>query len=189
MVALPAVSTEDIETRIRILVADQLGVDVHELAHDVSLIDDLAADSLDLAEIALAISGSLGVVLPGRLLDRIRTCGELVEATVAGMAARRECAEPWDPRIMVRVRITDAGAHEGWYLERALGLSPYAVETIAEDARHAGPGARVQLSLPASAEAEAIDWLDQRVAPLRRHGIEVDVRPARVTTALLARGA
>ena len=38
-----------LEPRVRCLVADTLGVGIDELAPDVSLTDELAADSLDLA--------------------------------------------------------------------------------------------------------------------------------------------
>jgi len=45
----------DLEGSIRTVVADRLGLGVDDLGHEVSLVDDLAADSLDLVEIALAI--------------------------------------------------------------------------------------------------------------------------------------
>ena len=38
--------SEFVEPRVRRVVADRLGVELEELAPDVSLIDDLAADSL-----------------------------------------------------------------------------------------------------------------------------------------------
>jgi acyl carrier protein len=43
----------------------------------------LAADSLELVEIALAIEGNLGLTLPHQFLDRVRTCGDLVDETLA----------------------------------------------------------------------------------------------------------
>src|SRR5262249_19768041 len=42
---------ESVELRIRRLVVEQLGVDAEELVPEVSLTDELAADSLDLAEL------------------------------------------------------------------------------------------------------------------------------------------
>ena len=43
-----------VEPRVRRVVAEQLGVNVEELTPEVSLTDDLAADSLDLLELTLA---------------------------------------------------------------------------------------------------------------------------------------
>src|SRR5262245_19304675 len=48
-------SAAGVEPRVRWLVAEQLGVGVDELAPEVSLTDDLAADSLDLAELVVVV--------------------------------------------------------------------------------------------------------------------------------------
>src|SRR5207237_10150885 len=58
--------SEFAEPRIRRLVADYLGVSADDLTPEVSLTDDLAADSLDLMELALVLEGELGLELPGR---------------------------------------------------------------------------------------------------------------------------
>ena len=72
-----------LEPRVRHLVADTLGVGVEELRPEVSLTDDLAADSLDLAELFARLETELGVVLGDRLVESLRTYGDLVRATVA----------------------------------------------------------------------------------------------------------
>src|SRR5439155_277716 len=73
----------EVEACIRGLLADHLGVDTEQITPEVSLVDDLAADSLDLVEIALSIEGNLRVILPHQFLDRVRTCGDLVDETLA----------------------------------------------------------------------------------------------------------
>ena len=129
-----------IEGRVQSLVAAHLGVDPSELAGDVSLTDDLAVDSLDLAEIAVAIEEALGVVLPRAFLDDVRTCAELVERTLREIARRRSgCETARVPAGALRARIVAAGKPPSWYLERTVALDPYAVETIADDVRYAGP--------------------------------------------------
>jgi len=50
-----------LEETVRRMVASQLGVTPEALAPDVSLTDDLAADSLDLVELTLALEEELGL--------------------------------------------------------------------------------------------------------------------------------
>ncbi|TMA38054.1 MAG: acyl carrier protein [Deltaproteobacteria bacterium] len=75
--------SEFAEPRIRRLVADYLGVSADELTPEVSLTDDLAADSLDLVELALALEGEFGIEVPERMIDEVRTYGDLVETAAA----------------------------------------------------------------------------------------------------------
>src|SRR5207244_2672657 len=91
-----------LEPRVRCLVADTLGVGIDELAPDVSLTDELAADSLDLAELAARLEAELGLVVPERVLAHLRTYGDLVRAAIAeqgpavaiARAARSESRRP-----------------------------------------------------------------------------------------------
>ena len=71
-----------LEQRVRRLAADHLGVDAHELAADLSHTDDQAADSLDLAELALGLEEEFAIRVPQRVLDHVRTYGELVRAVL-----------------------------------------------------------------------------------------------------------
>lgn len=74
---------------MRRLVSRHLGVGLEELGSDVSLRDDLAADSLDLVELALALEATFAIAIPDRMLDRVRTYRDLVEAT--GFLVGRRC--------------------------------------------------------------------------------------------------
>jgi len=163
------------ETTIRDLVADQLAVDAGEFGRDVSLVDDLAADSLDLAEIAVAIEGELGVVLPRRFLDHVRTFGDLIDATLslarAGRARRGE-----EPPVPLRAHILPAGTSPSWTVEHVLLLTPYAAETLSVDATRAGTGGRLELVLAADANEQTIAGVQSRFAALADRGVEVDVR-------------
>ena len=60
-----------LEPRVRCLVADTLGVGIDELAPDVSLTDELAADSLDLVELAARLEAELGLVVLDRVVERL----------------------------------------------------------------------------------------------------------------------
>jgi acyl carrier protein len=83
---------QQVEPRVRRLVAESLGVGPEELTPEVSLTDDLAADSLDLVELAVALEAELGADVPARLLQQVRTYGDLVQATLASL--RRPTAPP-----------------------------------------------------------------------------------------------
>src|SRR5204862_6434630 len=91
--------------RVQKVVAAQLGVGTEELTSDVSLSDDLAADSLDLVELGFAFEDELGINLPERELQGIRTYGDLLHAirlrdrerrvAEAGAEGSREPAFVW----------------------------------------------------------------------------------------------
>jgi acyl carrier protein len=165
MFPFTATNRSRVEARVCGLVAEHLGVDVEELRREVSLVEDLAADSLDLLEIGLAIEGALGVVLPRRVLDEVRTCGDLVDATLT--LTEREAPRP----VILRARITSAEDRAGWTIERALPLTPYAEETIAEDALGAGPGGRLELEVTGASDGRP----DRNVDPKR--DVSASIRP------------
>src|SRR5439155_21243911 len=72
-----------LEPRVRCLVADTLGGGSDELAPDVSLTDELAADSLDLAELAAPLEAELAAVVTDRVIEPLRTYSDLVRPAVA----------------------------------------------------------------------------------------------------------
>src|SRR2546428_2104470 len=80
-----------VEPRVRRVVAEQLGVSTEELTPDVSLIDDLAADSLDLLELTLALEAEFGIVISESTLERVRTYRDL-RATVHALLPQRHAA-------------------------------------------------------------------------------------------------
>ena len=95
-----------VEPRVRRLVAEHLGVAEEELSPELSLVDDLAADSLDFAELGRGGRGGARSRRSDGVLDGVRTYGDLVEAAIALARARLEsrgartsrwsrvCAEP-----------------------------------------------------------------------------------------------
>ena len=174
-VALPT-----IEARVFALVADLLGIDVDQLSREVSLVEDLAADSLDLAEIAVAIESALDVTLPQRFLARVRTCGELIDGAVAlARTGREPDAKGAEDEVPVRARVTPAGVPTPWTVERVLLLTPYAVETLTADALGAGVGARLELTVGAEASEETLARVRRQFSRLGERGVHLDVRGER----------
>src|SRR5262249_29841160 len=120
---------------LRELVAETLGIDVEELSPDVSLVDDLAADSLDFAELVIRVEAELGIRIPDAVVDRVRTYGDFVRA--AASAPRTPTAPAVEPKpVLLRARLVSPHGE----ILRAEAFTPYAAETIADDARGAGRG-------------------------------------------------
>jgi acyl carrier protein len=165
---------EHLEPRVRHLVAEHLGVRVETLVSRVSLREDLAADSLDLVGLAIALEGEFAIVVSEHILEDVRTYGDLVHATGALIRARCEAAERGaEPPQRIWARIVRAGESRGT-LERTGWLTPYIVDTIVEDALQAGPGARVDVTIAASAGDAAVR-AQRRFAALGKRGLLVTV--------------
>jgi len=182
---------EHVERRLRALVAEQLGVGEHELEANASLRDDLAVDSLDLVEVAVAIEEAWDVTLPDRLLAQVRTYGELASATI-DLVLRRHRKTPRHARpleaVSVRARILPPLGSTRAALERTEMLTPYTIESLGEDTLRAGPGAQLQLTLPAHCDDAAVHKVRDRFAWLGERQIEVRVARARVPAQLDVQG-
>ena len=59
---------EPLDSRIRTIVSEQLGVAAEEVTSDASIIDDLGADSLDVVELVMALEESFDIEVPGARL-------------------------------------------------------------------------------------------------------------------------
>lgn len=162
-----------LDGRIRNLVARRLRVDAGDVTTDAELIDDLAAGELDLAEIALAIEADLGVELPPRDVERVRTFGDLVGVVRARV--RQPPPVEVDTPVLVHARIL-VGHPSRSTIERVLLLTPYAAETLIDDARWAGRGARLELTVEAGASNEVIASVLERLSQVERRGVTVQVR-------------
>jgi len=165
-----------IEPRVRHLVADQLGVGVEELTPEVSLTDDLAADSLDLAELVVVVESEFGIAVSQRRIDGVRTYRDLVDTVFACLDEREpRRARLVPPALPARSRVVSAAWEGERSLERVEELTPYALQLIEDDATRARHGAHLDLTLPASVVADDVAAVEQTLAPLGRRGIEVRV--------------
>jgi acyl carrier protein len=167
---------EWVDARLRPLIADHLGVDVSVLVPGTSLVDDLAADSLDLAELSLVLESEFGVTLPQRAVEELRTYEDIVGLLLASATRRRPPrAVPLVP-VLARVRIVPPAERRSVPLERLTSLTPYAVELLVEDALRAGRGASVEIDLPTDTEALNVTAAETRFAWLAARGITVRIR-------------
>jgi acyl carrier protein len=169
---------EFVEPHLRRLVAELLGVGVEELVSDVSLRGDLAVDSLDLVELALALEGEFAIVVPERILDEVRTFGDLVRTTGLLIRARREAETLGaEPPQRIRARIVPPSGESSGTVERTGWLTPYVAETIAEEAVRAGRGTRVELTV-AAAGTEGLVHAHRQFLGLGKRGVLVNVQLA-----------
>jgi len=181
-------ATTTIEPRVRRLVAERLGVTAEELIPEASLADELAVDSLDLLEIAMAIEAELGITVSERRLETVRSFGDLV-ALVASLVAESRHPDPVGaPAVLVRV-VPAEGTPQGGTVHRALLLTPYAAETLAEEALHAGPGASLEIRLRGRVGAGVITRVRTLFARLLARGVPVHVEPESLTRIAGARPA
>ena len=163
----------DVAARLATLVAERLGVDVGDLTPEVSLTDELAADSLDLADIEIGIEEELGLALPQRLLAEVRAYGDLVAAVLDRSRFRSNPTPAAGGHVLVRARVTRPP--RSGHLERVLWLTPYAAEMIAEDALQGGDGARLELIILSSPSDRTIAWVRERFQMVADRGVRVDV--------------
>jgi len=158
-----------VEPRVRRVVAEHLGVDPGTLDVGVSLADDLAADSLDLLELGVALEEEFGVALPRGLPRWVRTYGQVVTAL-----------EVLLPQRMPPLRVAFVAPPDGQPSSLSLTetLTPYAIETITEDALRLGPGAQLDITVD-----DCDDLFLARVraafAALPPRGVAVSVHRAR----------
>jgi acyl carrier protein len=162
-----------IESKLRGVVAERLGVGPEDLRPDVSLTDDLAADSLDLIDLGLALETECGVVLRRGVLESVRTYGDLLVAVAA--EGRRAARRAGVATVFARARVVPARGN-GAGLERCGELTPYEIEILVADALRAGPGARLEMEVPASTDEADLAAARKRFAWLAARGVAVSVR-------------
>ena len=76
----------DIETRVKEIIVEQLGVDPSEVVTGASFINDLGADSLDTVELVMAFEEEFGIEIPDEEAEKIQSVGHAVEYIVAHQA-------------------------------------------------------------------------------------------------------
>ena len=78
----------EIETRVRKVLAEQLGVDEAQVVPEARFAEDLNADSLDLVEAVLALEEEWSIEIPEEEMDGVKTVGAAINlvATKLGVS-------------------------------------------------------------------------------------------------------
>lgn len=70
---------ENVEPRVKKIVAEQLGVNEAEVKTDSSFVDDLGADSLDTVELVMALEEEFNCEIPDEEAEKITTVQQAVD--------------------------------------------------------------------------------------------------------------
>ncbi|HIU87662.1 MAG TPA: acyl carrier protein [Candidatus Avilachnospira avistercoris] len=65
--------------KLQAIIADVLSIDPSEISMETSFVEDLDADSLDLAQIVMGIEDEFGIEIPQDEIEKIVTVGDAVE--------------------------------------------------------------------------------------------------------------
>jgi acyl carrier protein len=70
---------DNIEQRVKKIVAEQLGVNEAEIKNESSFVDDLGADSLDTVELVMALEDEFETEIPDEEAEKITTVQQAVD--------------------------------------------------------------------------------------------------------------
>lgn len=74
---------ENVEQRVKKIVAEQLGVNEAEIKNESSFVDDLGADSLDTVELVMALEEEFDVSVPEEELEGVETVQQAYDIVAA----------------------------------------------------------------------------------------------------------
>jgi acyl carrier protein len=76
-------SIEQIEQRVKKVVAEQLGVNESDIKNESSFVEDLGADSLDTVELVMALEEEFECEIPDEEAEKITTVQQAIDYIVA----------------------------------------------------------------------------------------------------------
>ena len=68
----------EIESRVKAIIVDKLGVDESQVKPEASFTNDLGADSLDTVELIMEFEKSFGISIPDDQAEKISTVGDAI---------------------------------------------------------------------------------------------------------------
>src|SRR5262245_66289073 len=80
---------DNVEPRIKKIVAEQLGVNEAEIKNESSFVDDLGADSLDTVELVMALEEEFETEIPDEEAEKITTVQQAIDYVKAHYKSRR----------------------------------------------------------------------------------------------------
>ena len=76
---------ENIEQRVKKIVAEQLGVNEADIKNESSFVDDLGADSLDTVELVMALEEEFECEIPDEDAEKITTVQQAMDYVTANV--------------------------------------------------------------------------------------------------------
>ncbi|MGH7539539.1 MAG: acyl carrier protein [Gemmatimonadota bacterium] len=68
----------EIATRVREIIAQELGVEQEKVTDQASFVEDLGADSLDTVELVMAFEEEFGIEIPDEDAEQMQTVGQAI---------------------------------------------------------------------------------------------------------------
>lgn len=72
-------SDSEISSRVKEIIASELGVEQEKVTEDAHFVDDLGADSLDTVELVMAFEEEFDIEIPDEDAEGMQTVGDAVE--------------------------------------------------------------------------------------------------------------
>lgn len=72
-------SSEEIQVKVKALIAEALGVSEDEIQNSSSFIEDLGADSLDIVELIMAIEKKFNIEIPDQEAEKITSVQHAID--------------------------------------------------------------------------------------------------------------
>ena len=69
----------EVETQVKQIVVDHLGIDEAKVTAEAKFIDDLGADSLDTVELVMAFEEKFGIEIPDDAAETIQTVQNAID--------------------------------------------------------------------------------------------------------------
>jgi acyl carrier protein len=70
---------QELEQKVRKIVAENLGVEEEKVTREASFVDDLRADSLDVVELVMALEEEFNIEIPDEDAEKMRTVGDAID--------------------------------------------------------------------------------------------------------------
>ena len=78
---------QQVELKVKKVVAEKLGIDENTIKNEASFIDDLGADSLDTVELVMALEEEFGCEIPDEEAEKITTVQKAIDYVMSNMNA------------------------------------------------------------------------------------------------------
>jgi acyl carrier protein len=70
---------DEIETKVKEIVSEQMGVDKAQISRETHFINDLNADSLDTVELVMEFEDEFELSIPDEEAEKIQTVGQAID--------------------------------------------------------------------------------------------------------------
>ncbi len=83
-------TVQEIEDKVISIVSEQMGINKAEITREVSFINDLNADSLDIVELVMELEDSFEMQIPDEEAEKIKTVGQAIDYIAAHQTQQQQ---------------------------------------------------------------------------------------------------